>query len=132
MDIENILKRGREATEKAADLRALDDVRVAYLGKKGELTSLLKSLGQVDADERPKVGAKINEAKVAILEDLAVRKNTLEQAALSKSLLAEKVDVSLPGRRPATGGLHPVTQAMYRIEEIFTGKKGSSYLKLSN
>jgi len=49
MDIENILKRGREATENAADLRALDDVRVAYLGKKGELTSLLKSLGQVDA-----------------------------------------------------------------------------------
>ena len=121
MDIENILKRGREATEKAADLRALDDVRVAYLGKKGELTSLLKSLGQVDAGERPKVGAKINEAKVALQEDLAARKDTLEQAALSTSLLAEKVDVSLPGRRPATGGLHPVTQAMYRIEEIFTG-----------
>jgi phenylalanyl-tRNA synthetase alpha chain len=121
MDIENILKRGREATENAADLRALDDVRVAYLGKKGELTSLLKSLGQVDAGERPKVGAKINEAKVALQEDLAVRKDTLEQAALSTSLLAEKVDVSLPGRRPATGGLHPVTQAMCRIEEIFTG-----------
>ncbi|MDB2596472.1 phenylalanine--tRNA ligase subunit alpha [Pseudomonadales bacterium] len=121
MDIENILKCGREATEKAADLRALDDVRVAYLGKKGELTSLLKSLGQVDADERPKVGAKINEAKVALQEDLAARKDTLEQTALSASLLAEKVDVSLPGRRPATGGLHPVTQAMYRIEEIFTG-----------
>ena len=121
MDIENILKRGREATENAADLRALDDVRVAYLGKKGELTSLLKSLGQVDAGERPKVGAKINEAKVALQEDLAARKDTLEQAALSTSLLAEKVDVSLPGRRPATGGLHPVTQAMYRIEEIFTG-----------
>ena len=121
MDIENILKRGREASEKAADLRSLDDVRVAYLGKKGELTNLLKSLGQVDADERPKAGAKINEAKVALQEDLAARKDILEQAALSTSLLAEKVDVSLPGRRPATGGLHPVTQAMYRIEEIFTG-----------
>ena len=121
MDIENILKRGREASEKAADLRSLDDVRVAYLGKKGELTNLLKSLGQIDADERPKAGAKINEAKVALQEDLAARKDILEQAALSTSLLAEKVDVSLPGRRPATGGLHPVTQAMYRIEEIFTG-----------
>jgi phenylalanyl-tRNA synthetase alpha chain len=82
---------------------------------------LLKSLGQVGADERPKVGAKINEAKVALQEELAARKVTLEQAALSTSLLAEKLDVSLPGRRPATGGLHPVTQAMYRIEEIFTG-----------
>ena len=121
MDIENILKRGREASEGAGDLRSLDDVRVAYLGKKGELTSLLKSLGQVGADERPKVGAKINEAKVALQEELAARKVTLEQAALSTSLLAEKLDVSLPGRRPATGGLHPVTQAMYRIEEIFTG-----------
>lgn len=121
MDIENILKRGQEATANAADLRALDDVRVAYLGKKGELTSLLKSLGQVDASERPQVGAKINEAKVALQQDLATRKASLEEAALSASLLAEQVDVSLPGRRPSTGGLHPVTQAMYRIEEIFTG-----------
>jgi phenylalanyl-tRNA synthetase alpha chain len=121
MDIENILKRGQEATANAADLRALDDVRVAYLGKKGELTSLLKSLGQVDASERPQVGAKINEAKVALQQDLATRKAALEEAALSASLLAEQVDVSLPGRRPSTGGLHPVTQAMYRIEEIFTG-----------
>jgi phenylalanyl-tRNA synthetase alpha chain len=121
MDIENILKRGQEATVNAADLRALDDVRVAYLGKKGELTSLLKSLGQVDASERPQVGAKINEAKGALQQDLATRKAALEEAALSASLLAEQVDVSLPGRRPSTGGLHPVTQAMYRIEEIFTG-----------
>jgi phenylalanyl-tRNA synthetase alpha chain len=121
MDIENILKRGQEATANAADLRALDDVRVAYLGKKGELTSLLKSLGQVDVSERPQVGAKINEAKVALQQDLATRKAALEEAALSASLLAEQVDVSLPGRRPSTGGLHPVTQAMYRIEEIFTG-----------
>lgn len=121
MDIENILKRGQEATANAADLRALDDVRVAYLGKKGKLTGLLKSLGQVDASERPQVGAKINEAKVALQQDLATRKAALEEAALSASLLAEQVDVSLPGRRPSTGGLHPVTQAMYRIEEIFTG-----------
>ena len=121
MDIENILKCGQEATANAADLRALDDVRVAYLGKKGELTSMLKSLGQVDASERPQVGAKINEAKVALQQDLATRKAALEEAALSASLLAEQVDVSLPGRRPSTGGLHPVTQAMYRIEEIFTG-----------
>jgi len=121
MDIKNILERGQEATANAADLRALDDVRVAYLGKKGELTSLLKSLGQVDASERPQVGAKINEAKVALQQDLATRKAALEEAALSASLLAEQVDVSLPGRRPSTGGLHPVTQAMYRIEEIFTG-----------
>ena len=121
MDIENILKRGQEATANAADLRALDDVRVAYLGKKGELTSMLKSLGQVDASERPQVGAKINEAKVALQQDLSTRKAALEEAALSASLLAEQVDVSLPGRRPSTGGLHPVTQAMYRIEEIFTG-----------
>jgi phenylalanyl-tRNA synthetase alpha chain len=85
------------------------------------LTSLLKSLGQVDASERPQVGAKINEAKGALQQHLATRKAALEEAALSASLLAGQVDVSLPGRRPSTGGLHPVTQAMYRIEEIFTG-----------
>jgi phenylalanyl-tRNA synthetase alpha chain len=121
MDIENILERGRQAVEKAENLRALDDVRVAYLGKKGELTGLLKGLGQVAAEERPAVGAKINEAKVALQQELAGRKETLEALALTSALSAEQIDISLPGRRPSMGGLHPVTQAMYRIEEIFTG-----------
>jgi len=96
-------------------------VRVAYLGKKGELTSLLKGLGKLDATERPEAGALINEAKEALQADLEARKSTLEQAQLAESLAQDAVDITLPGRATQQGGLHPVTQAMYRIEEIFIG-----------
>ena len=121
MDTQEILARARQAAEAAEDLRALDEVRVAYLGKKGELTGLLKGLGKLDASARPAAGAKINEAKEALQATLDLRKNNLEQAQLAQSLAQESVDISLPGRHPDQGGLHPVTQAMYRIEEIFVG-----------
>jgi phenylalanyl-tRNA synthetase alpha chain len=121
MDTQEILARAQQAVEDAADLRALDEVRVAYLGKKGELTSLLKGLGKLDAAERPAAGARINEAKEALQATLDQRKSNLEQTQLAESLAQESVDISLPGRRADQGGLHPVTQAMYRIEEIFVG-----------
>ena len=121
MDTQEILARAQQAAQDADDLRALDEVRVAYLGKKGELTSLLKGLGKLDATERPAAGAKINEAKEALQATLDQRKNTLEQTQLAQSLAQESVDISLPGRRTDQGGLHPVTQAMHRIEEIFVG-----------
>ena len=118
---DEILARGKAAVSEAADLRALDDVRVAYLGKKGELTRLLKGLGKLDAAERPAAGALINQAKVALQAEIDERKALLEQAQLAAVLAQETVDVTLPGRSRGQGGLHPVTQAMYRIEEIFVG-----------
>ena len=121
MDIEDILQRGQQQVAQATDLRALDDVRVEFLGKKGELTALLKQLGGLDAEERPKVGALINQAKVALQDDINQRKELLQQQELAQTLQADTVDVTLPGRQPQQGGLHPVTQAMYRIEDIFTG-----------
>ncbi len=121
MDTQEILAKAQQAAGEAADLRTLDDVRVAYLGKKGELTGLLKGLGKLDAAERPKAGALINEAKEALQATLEQRKNELEHAQLAQSLAQESVDITLPGRRPDQGGLHPVTQAMYRIEDIFVG-----------
>lgn len=121
MDTQDILAKAQHAVSEAADLRTLDEVRVAYLGKKGELTGLLKGLGKLDAAERPKAGALINEAKEALQETLDSRKTELEQAQLAQSLAQESVDITLPGRRPDQGGLHPVTQAMYRIEDIFVG-----------
>jgi phenylalanyl-tRNA synthetase alpha chain len=121
MDTQEILAKAQQAAGEAADLRTLDDVRVAYLGKKGELTGLLKGLGKLDAAERPKAGALINEAKQALQATLEQRKNELEHAQLAQSLAQESVDITLPGRRPDQGGLHPVTQAMYRIEDIFVG-----------
>ncbi|XOV82451.1 MAG: phenylalanine--tRNA ligase subunit alpha [bacterium] len=121
MDTQEILARAQQAAAAADDLRALDEVRVAYLGKKGELTGLLKGLGKLDAADRPAAGAKINEAKEALQATLDERKSYLEQAQLAAQLAQESVDITLPGRHPDQGGLHPVTQAMYRIEEIFVG-----------
>ncbi len=121
MDIDNILQQARDEVANSADEQALDEVRVRYLGKKGELTALLKSLGQLDAAERPAAGAKINAAKEDLQELISERKRVLEREQLSAALDAEAVDVTLPGRAGGAGGLHPVTQAMQRIEAIFAG-----------
>jgi phenylalanyl-tRNA synthetase alpha chain len=121
MDTQSILAKAQAEVSDAKDLRALDDVRVAYLGKKGELTGLLKGLGKLDPQERPQAGALINEAKTALQKAIEARKSALEAEQLAQSLAEDAVDITLPGRRQALGGLHPVTQGMQRIEEIFVG-----------
>ena len=121
MELDKILSEAEGAIAAATDERGLDEVRVRFLGKKGELTALLKTLGQLSVEERPKVGAQINEAKDRVQEWLAQRKSTLSSEQLAVSLAEETVDVSLPGRQVPAGGLHPVTQAMQRIEDIFLG-----------
>lgn len=103
----------------AQDLAALDHVRVEYLGKKGQITALLKSLGKLSAEERPAAGAKINEAKQAVQEKLVERKQAMEQAAIDAKLAEETIDVTLPGRGQTNGGLHPVTRTLQRIQDIF-------------
>lgn len=103
----------------AQDLAALDHVRVEYLGKKGQITALLKSLGALSAEERPAAGAKINEAKDAVQEQLTLRKQAMEQAAIDAKLADETIDVTLPGRGQSNGGLHPVTRTLQRIQAIF-------------
>jgi phenylalanyl-tRNA synthetase alpha chain len=105
--------------EAAADLAALDAVRVAYLGKKGELTAHLKSLSELSVEERPRAGQAINRAKQEVQERLNARRESLDAAALATSLAADAVDVTLPGRGMAIGGRHPVSRAMTRIERIF-------------
>ncbi|WP_415892113.1 phenylalanine--tRNA ligase subunit alpha [Neptuniibacter sp. PT8_73] len=120
-NIQSLLAAGTEAVATATTTQQLDDVRVQYLGKKGELTALLKGLGKLSAEERPQAGAKINEAKQALQEVINKRKAALEAAALESKLAAETIDVTLPGRGQALGGLHPVTKTMERIEEFFGG-----------
>ncbi len=104
----------------AADLAALDDIRVSYLGKKGELTALLKSLSSLSAEERPAAGQKINKAKQDVQQRLNARRETLEADALAARLAADAVDVTLPGRGLSVGGRHPISRARLRIEQIFT------------
>lgn len=103
----------------ASELASLDKIRVDYLGKKGQLTALLKSLGKLSAEERPAAGAEINKAKAKVQQSINERKTLLEEAAIAKKLASETIDVTLPGRGAETGGLHPITRTMRRIESIF-------------
>ena len=107
------------AIKSAGDSAALERLRVEWLGKKGRVTDLLKSLGQLDADERPKVGAEINAVKQLLNEQISERKETLQQAAIAAQLAAEALDVTLPGRREDLGALHPITRTIDRMAAYF-------------
>jgi phenylalanyl-tRNA synthetase alpha chain len=117
----SLVERAQADIGRSEDLAVLDAVRVAFLGKKGELTEQLKGLGKLSADERPAAGQAINQAKQTVQQALEARKVALEDAVLAEQLKAEAVDVTLPGRGLATGGLHPVTRTRQRIEAIFAG-----------
>ena len=120
-DLEDILSTALSAVASAGDASALDDVRVKYLGKKGELTGLLKGLGKLSPEERPAAGAEINSAKEALQEAISARKADLDNAAIDAQLASETIDVSLPGRNNDIGALHPVTQTLRRMEDFFIG-----------
>ena len=107
------------AIQSAEDSVALEKLRVEWLGKKGRVTDLLKSLGQLAADERPKVGAEINAVKQLLDEQIGERKETLQQAAIAAQLAAESLDVTLPGRREDLGALHPITRTIDRMAAYF-------------
>lgn len=121
MDNLHTLADEAELSIKAAGTVAdLDQIRVEYLGKKGKITGMLKTLGKLSAEERPKAGAVINEVKVALQNTINTRRQELETALLQAQLDSERIDVTLPGRKSDVGSLHPVTQTMARIEEFFT------------
>lgn len=118
--LENIKAEASAAIEAASDIAALEELRVSYLGKKGALTGLLKNLGQLSAEERPKAGAEINAVKQQLNDQLNARKDSLQGAALAVQLAAESIDVTLPGRRAETGALHPITRTIQRMETFFS------------
>ena len=118
-NLDALVAQALEAIKQAADVATLEQIRVQYLGKKGELTQVMKTLGNIPAEERPKVGALVNQAKEQVQSVLNGRKSEMEGAAMNARLAAERVDVTLPGRGQTTGGLHPVTRTMERIEQIF-------------
>ena len=118
--LENIKAEAVVAIEAASDITALEELRVSYLGKKGALTGLLKNLGQLSAEERPKAGAEINAVKQQLNEQLNARKASLQGAALAAQLAEEAIDVTLPGRRAETGSLHPITRTIQRMETFFS------------
>lgn len=118
-ELSDLIRKALAEIESADDVAGLDAVRVAYLGKKGELTQRLKSLGELPPEERPAAGQQINDAKRQIMDQLGARKAALEAAAIEQRLVAEAVDVTLAGRGQTLGARHPVARAMARIERIF-------------
>lgn len=118
-EITEIAKQARTSISTAADLPALENLRVEYLGKKGKLTALLKGLGALSFEERPAAGAKINEVKSDLQVLINSKKTVLENETVNAKLVDESIDVTLPGRGEEVGGLHPVTRTMERIEAFF-------------
>ncbi|MTI12318.1 phenylalanine--tRNA ligase subunit alpha [Sansalvadorimonas verongulae] len=107
------------AVAAAGNAASLDQVRVQYLGKKGEISLLMQGLRHLSKEEKPKAGAKINEAKQVVQAAMNERRAFMEQEALNAQLTAESIDVTLPGRGEAVGSIHPVTRTMERISEYF-------------
>ena len=119
-DLDSLLGAASQAVTDAADLAALDGVRVAYLGKKGQITEQLKGLGSLSAEERPAAGQAINQVKLKIQDLLETRKTELSNQQIADKLASESIDVTLPGRDVEQGGLHPVTLTMQRMEKMFS------------
>lgn len=119
-NLDQLVQDGLTAVEKADDLKALDHIRIEYLGKKGVITQQAKTLGKLSAEERPAAGQKINEAKGQVEQAINARRDDLERIAIEQKLSGESIDVTLPGRGQDLGGLHPVTRTLQRIEQFFS------------
>jgi len=119
-NIEKLQVKFREAIENSGDLSQLENIRIQFLGKKGEITLLMRSMNQVPADERPIFGKRVNELKKQAEELLELKKSLLQGEHSEKRWEKERLDVTLPGRPFEIGKKHPLTLVLEEIEEIFT------------
>ena len=119
-ELEQILAQAQQHVADSAELRDLDEVRVQYLGKKGLISAQLQQLGKLPPEERKAAGQGINTIKQALKESIEAKKTELEAVKLNARLEQESVEITLPGRGFESGGLHPVTRTIQRIESIFT------------
>ncbi|MCG8511614.1 MAG: phenylalanine--tRNA ligase subunit alpha, partial [Rhodospirillales bacterium] len=107
------------ATQSAADLNALEEVRISALGKKGRVTQMMKGLGAMDPEARKAAGAALNKLKNEVAKAIEVRKSTLGDAAIDARLMEERVDVTLPIRPEPEGRVHPISQTIDEVVAIF-------------
>jgi phenylalanyl-tRNA synthetase alpha chain len=117
--LNDIVATAKDAIAHADTNAVLEVVRVEYLGKKGKITAYLKELGNVSVEQRPVIGKSVNLAKQEVTGLIDTRSKLLAESAMNAALEAEKIDVTLPGRGEQTGGLHPVTRTLQRIEQYF-------------
>ena len=119
--LENIRQQALAALDAAGDLAALEELRVKLLGKKGELTAVLKQMGKLSAEERPVMGQLANSVRAAIEAELETRKAQLNAAVLEEKLAAEAIDVTVPGQDISMGHQHPMNMVLQEIKDIFVG-----------
>ncbi len=118
-ELSQLINQAQQAIFQASDLATLEQLRVQWLGKKGVLTEQLKQLGHLPPEQRPQAGQAVNVAKKTLQQAIERRRAALQSAQLAAQLAAEQLDVTLPGRGQAKGGLHPITQILQRIEKLF-------------
>jgi phenylalanyl-tRNA synthetase alpha chain len=118
-ELEQIIAEAAATVSSAATIADLEQAKARFLGKAGTLTALLKGLGKLSADERPQAGAAINAAKERVEALIASQRDAILAGELDSRLAAESVDVTLPGRKQAAGGLHPITRAQEHVERLF-------------
>lgn len=118
--LEEIAKQAESAIQSSSDLKTLDNLRVQYLGKKGSLTEILKTLGQLSPEERPIAGQKINIVKQKIQTLIEERDAELKKSVIESQLASESIDVTLPGRSQTFGSTHPITKTFEDLRRIFT------------
>ena len=119
--LKKILDDAMTQIDSSEHLDRLNEIKVSFLGKKGELTSVLKAMKDVAPEDRPKVGQLVNEARKAIEEKLDEKRDIFEKAVLEEKLKSETIDVTLPGKKLAMGHSHPNTITLEEVEDIFVG-----------
>lgn len=119
--LEKIEQSAKQALSAAADAKVLEEIRVKYLGKKGEITAILKQMGKLSAEERPKMGQLANKVRADIEEALTNAQALIKAKMREQSLKSETIDVTLPGKKKSLGQLHPLNIVMSEIEEVFMG-----------
>lgn len=119
--LEQLEKEALQQLEKISDLKLLNDLRVKYLGKKGQLSAFMRNMKDLSAEERPQFGKIVNRVRSSIENRLTERQQALQQAETEKRLQEEKIDVTLPGRNPMLGTVHPINKIIQTIEDIFLG-----------
>ncbi|MCF6288662.1 MAG: phenylalanine--tRNA ligase subunit alpha [Proteobacteria bacterium] len=120
-NLNQLLDKALAAIAVASDNQALEDIRVAYLGKKGTITTQLKQLGTLPAEQRREAGVAINKAKGQLQQAIQSRRIIIQTKELENKFKVESIDVTLPGRKERSANLHPVTRTMNRITTLFTG-----------
>lgn len=119
--LSKIKSMAEEALKSAQSADALEELRIKFLGKKGELTSVMKGMGALSPEERPKIGQLANEVRDFITKELDDQKSKLLSAAAEQKIKDETIDVTIPGKRCGCGGKHPLTMALEDLEDIFIG-----------